>query len=95
MRAKFSAKDRASALTSLFIIVVSLLTVVFCKMEIRRMGYLIWKESRATRLAQDKMRLQSLKFAKLTRPDRIEIYAKRYFELKKARPDQIISLNSK
>lgn len=71
-----------------------MLVIVFCKMEIRRMGYLVWKKARAERLAQDTKRLYSLKFAKLIRPERIEKYAKSYLALTKANEKQIIQMHS-
>lgn len=69
-----------------------MLTIVFCKMEIRRLGYVVWKLSREEKVAQDTKRLQMLHYAKLTRPERIEDFAVKYFDLKKASSDQVIHL---
>lgn len=69
-----------------------MLTIVFCKMEIRRLGYVVWKLSREAKMAQDTKRLQMLKYAQLTRPERIENFAVKYFDLKKAKSNQVIHL---
>lgn len=72
------------------ILVGTLLTIVFFKMEIRRMGYVVWKLSRAEKIAEDTKNLHKLEYARLTRPERIEAFASNFFSLKKAGNNQVI-----
>lgn len=83
---------RWSAFLNLSILVLTLLGIVFCKMEIRRMGYVVWKLAREEKVAQDMKRLEMLTYTKLTRPERIENFAEKYFDLKKADSHQVIHL---
>lgn len=87
------SSKRWVAFLNLSILVGTLLTVVFCKMEIRRLGYVVWKLSREAKVAQDIERLHILKYTQLTRPERIEDFAVKYFDLKKANSSQIIHLD--
>tara|TARA_Y100000780_G_scaffold226633_2_gene240908 strand:+ start:78758 stop:78991 length:234 start_codon:yes stop_codon:yes gene_type:complete len=72
------------------ILVGTLFTVVFFKMEIRRMGYVVWKLSRAEKIAEDTKNLHKLEYARLTRPERIEAFAANFFSLKKAEHQQVV-----
>ncbi len=78
---------------SILIVVTSLFSIVFLKMENRRLGYSVLKLSRVEKHVKDEKRLLSMEFAKLVRPDRIEIYAKTFLDLKKATKGQIIQIS--
>lgn len=78
---------------SLMLVVSSLLVIVFCKMEIRRLGYVLWKESKIEKEIKDELRLQSLDYATLNRPERIERLAKQMWSLERPREKQIVQLN--
>jgi cell division protein FtsL len=77
---------------SIFIIIVSLFTVVFCKMEIRRVGYSVLKLSREEKHLRDFQRQQIVMLAKITRPERVQNLAQSRLTLKKAEAGQIIQM---
>jgi hypothetical protein len=78
---------------SLLIIVGTLFSTVFFKMEVRRMGYLVLKENRAYKNMQDQVRLQVMTYAKVTRPERVRDFAVSQLTLSDARNGQIIHLS--
>jgi len=77
---------------SVFVIVVCLLAIVFCKMEIRRMGYSILQLSRVERQIRDQERLQMVQLAKITRPEHVRAVAENRLTLRKAGSGQIIQM---
>lgn len=77
---------------SVMIFIVALLVIVFCKMEVRRMGYMFWKVTKQEKELKDELRLKSLEFAKLTRPDRVEKYAREFWALNKPVSGQVVQL---
>ncbi|MCB0394685.1 MAG: cell division protein FtsL [Bdellovibrionales bacterium] len=79
---------------SVVTVVGVMLTVVIAKMEVRRLGYSVYRLSQNERLLQDQSRKKTMKFAQLTRPERIENYAQARLELKRAHQGQVIQLVS-
>lgn len=77
---------------SVFVIVACLLGIVFCKMEIRRMGYSILQLSRVERQIRDKERLQMVQLAKITRPDHLQAVAEHRLTLRKPGSGQVIQM---
>lgn len=77
---------------SITIIVASLLGLVFCKMEVRRMGYSILQLSRVERQMRDHERLQMVQLAKITRPERLQAVAEHRLTLRKPGSGQIIQM---
>lgn len=77
---------------SLLFIVSALLSVVFLKMEARRIGYDLLKLSRMEKSLKDDRRKQELLYAKLIRPGRIEQIAKSSLDLKKAGRGRVVQL---
>lgn len=77
---------------SLVVIVMTLFTVAFLKMEVRRLGYTVLKESKQHKVLKDQQRLKSMDLARLTRPDHIRSYAMSRLTLMEARNGQIIQL---
>jgi hypothetical protein len=77
---------------SIMIIVVSLLSVVFCKMELRRMGYSILQMSRIERQMRDHERSQMVQLAKITRPERLQSVAEHHLTLRKPGLGQVIQM---
>lgn len=75
---------------NLLILIATMFCIVFVKMEIRRMGYVIWKLSRSEKIAEDTKNLHKLEYARLTRPERIEAFAVKFFALKKAEQQKVI-----
>lgn len=80
---------------SVGIIVMSLFMVVFCKMEMRRIGYSVLKLTREARQMRDHERLQMIQLAKITRPERLQSVAQNRLTLKKAESGQIIQMTER
>ena len=89
-----AARDLAP-FVSLLIIVFCLFSVVFCKMEVRRMGYSVLKLGREERQIKDLERQQMIQFAKATRPERLQQVAQGRLTLKKAEVGQIIQMTGR
>lgn len=77
---------------SVLIIVSTLFTVVFVKMETRSMGYSVLKKTRTEKSLIDSRRDLDMRFARLTRPGRIEQLALKRLDLKPAQKGQIVQL---
>ena len=77
---------------SVLIIIMSLFSVVFIKMEERRMGYTVLRETRSYRALKDQYRSQVMEYAKVTRPDRVKQFAVSRLTMNDARTGQIIQL---
>lgn len=77
---------------SLSVIIATLFTVAFMKMEVRRMGYTVLKESRRNKILKDEQRLKTMNYARSVRPDHIRRYAISHLTLNEARVGQIIQL---
>jgi hypothetical protein len=80
---------------SLGIVVICLLSVAFCKMEVRRMGYSVLKLTRQERQMRDTERQQMIQLAKITRPERLQAIAEARLTLKKAESGQIIQMTER
>ena len=89
-----SARELAP-FASLMIIVFCLFSVVFCKMEVRRMGYAVLKLGREERQMKDLERQQMIQLAKATRPERLQQVAESRLTLKKAEVGQIIQMTGR
>ena len=74
-------------------ITVTLLVIVFVKMENRRLGYSILLHSREKRVGLQTLREKEMVFAKLTRLDRVEKIAQTKLELQRAAKKQILRIN--
>jgi hypothetical protein len=94
----FTTGDRARDIApfmSLMIVVVTLFSVVFCKMELRRVGYSVLKLTREERKMRDLERQQSIMLAKITRPERLQSLAEARLTLKRAESGQIIQMTER
>ncbi len=78
---------------SVLLVIFTLLSIVFSKMEVRRMGYSLLKESRQLKSLTEQKRLKEMTYAQLTRPERIETFAERRLSLKKAQKGQIVQIS--
>lgn len=74
------------------IIIVTLFALVFFKMEVRRVGYVVLKLSRQERRLRDQQREQVVQLAKILRPERLQNVAQSRLTLKKAESGQIIQM---
>lgn len=80
---------------SLILVVATLFAVVFCKMELRRVGYSVLKLTREERKMRDLERQQSIMLAKITRPERLQSVAEARLTLKRAESGQIIQMTER
>lgn len=79
-------------LLSVLIVIVSLFTLVFLQMEVRRMGYVVLKQSREYKAHLDRYRLHNMEYAKATRPERVRGLAVSKLTLNAAKQSQIIHM---
>lgn len=84
---------RLKPFLSVFFIVSALFTLVFLKMEERRMSYVVLKQTREHKKVIEIQKQKEIQLAKLMRPQFIENVAKEKLTLKRATPAQIIHLN--
>lgn len=77
---------------SILIIVGCLLSLVFCKMEVRRMGYSVLRLAHAERQTRDRERLKLVQLAKITRPERLQSLAENRLTLRRPGAGQIIQM---
>lgn len=78
---------------SVFFVISTLFTIVFLKMEERRMSYVVLKDTREFKKYKELKKQKEIQLAKLTRPQLVETVAKQKLTLKRALPTQIIHLN--
>ena len=78
---------------SVFFIIATLFTIVFLKMEERRMSYVVLKFTREYKKTREIEKQKEIQLAKLTRPQLVETVAKEKLTLKRATQNQIIHLN--
>ena len=80
---------------SVLIIVATLFSLVFLKMEVRRMGYSVLKSTKEYKALRDHHRMMSMEYARLTRPELVKKYAVNRLNFNDARNGQIIQLAGK
>jgi hypothetical protein len=85
--------QRLKPFLSVIFIIGTLFTLVFLKMEERRMSYVVLKQTREYKKVSELHKLKEIQLAKLTRPEFVESIAKEKFTLKRATSAQIIHLN--
>ena len=78
---------------SVFILVGTLFSIVFLKMEERRMSYVVLKTTREHKKIKELSKQKEIQLAQLTRPQFVESVAKQKLTLKRATQAQIIHLN--
>ncbi len=78
---------------SVFILVVTLFSLVFLKMEVRRLSYAVWKTTRGYQNLQNTHRLKRMELAKMMRPDRVRKMALSRLPLNEAKQGQVIQLD--
>lgn len=80
-------------LLSITIILITLLVLVFLKMEVRRLGYVVLKQTREYKKLQDERRVKVMRFARIMRPDRLRELAVHRLTLNEAQEGQIIHMS--
>lgn len=78
---------------SLVLIIASLLTLVFLRMEERRLGYGLLKLNAEYKKLIDQKRMMEMQLAKVTRPQLLDSWAQKKLTLKKLDSHQIIHLS--
>jgi hypothetical protein len=78
---------------SVSLIIFTMLAVVFMKMEVRRIGYSLLKDSRQHKTLMETKRLQEMTLAQLVRPERIENFAQKRLSLQRPTKGQIVQLS--
>jgi len=78
---------------SVLIIIMSLFSIMFLQMEVRRMGYVVLKQVRAHKSLRDNYRLLSLDYLKYTNPERLRKMAASHLRLAEAHTGQIIQIS--
>lgn len=78
---------------SIGLIIFTMLSVVFIKMETRRVGYSLLKDSRQYKTLTETKRLHEMTLAQALRPERIETFAQKRLSLQKPEKGQIVQLS--
>ncbi|NCN95166.1 MAG: histidine kinase [Bdellovibrionales bacterium] len=78
---------------SVFIVVITLFSLVFLKMEVRRHSYSLWKATREYQDLQNQNRLAKMELAQVMRPDRLRTLALNRLTLSEAKRGQVIQLD--
>lgn len=95
MKAALNQQNRTSMkpIISILIIIASLFTMVFLQMEVRRQGYIVWKQSRLYKAAMDDKRVLVSKYANITNSNRLQEVAFSKLTLTEAKSGQIIHMS--
>lgn len=86
------AVDHLKPFLSVLIIILTLFLIVFVKMEIRRIGYVIWKQSRVEKQMRDRYHQTSAQLAQKMGPGRLHNYAKSELDLQNPHSGQIVQM---
>ena len=78
---------------SVVVIIVALFTLVFLQMEVRRLGYVVLKQTREYKTAKDEHRLKIMYFARVMRADRLRDIAVTSLPLSDIKSGQIIHMS--
>lgn len=84
--------DSIKPILSCVIVILAMMTIVFAKMEVRRLGYTVFKLTQKERHLMDEYLKKQVFLAHLNSPERIEHLARTRLNLKKAKKGQIIQL---
>jgi hypothetical protein len=80
------------SILSVFLIITTLFSIVFFKMEERRIGYEILKLNQTLRQQRELIIHKETSLLKLTRPNFVEKLAENKLTLKRANPNQFIHM---
>lgn len=86
-------KSKIYPMISIVLIIVALFSLVFLQMEVRRMGYLLLKQTREYKSLQDAHRLNVMRYAKVMRPERLRDLAVTRLTLNEIKSGQIIHMS--
>jgi hypothetical protein len=74
------------------IVLFSLFLTVFLQMEVRRLGYVVWKQSHDYKMRQDSYRILVSEHAKVTRVGHLQEVAANSLTLSEPKSGQIIHM---
>lgn len=80
---------------SVFFILATLFTVVFIRMENRRMGYAIYDLAAIEKLETQKQRMALVNLARMTSPERVRKLATERFTFQSAKEGQVIRVTGR
>ena len=86
--------DELKPFVSVLIIIATLFLIVFVKMELRRVGYVMWKQSRVEKKLRDKYYQNSVLLAEKTGPNRLHRIAHSELDLQAAHAGQIVQMTN-
>lgn len=92
-RKKNIEQNHLKPVLSILIIIFSLFMMVFLQMEVRRLGYMVWKQGREYKVVLDDKRTLAAEYAKITRPSRLQEVAVSRLTLSQAKAGQIIHMS--
>ena len=92
-RSANSKNEHLKPVLSILIIIFSLFLMVFLQMEVRRLGYMVWKQGRDYKVVLDEKRTLAAEYAKITRPARLQEVAVSRLTLGQAKAGQIIHMS--
>jgi hypothetical protein len=84
--------NQLKPLFSVMIVIFCLFALVFLQMEVRRMGYVVLKQSREYKTHLDRYRMYNMEYAKAMRPERVRGLAMTKLTLNTAKQSQIIHM---
>jgi hypothetical protein len=85
--------NQIKPLISVVIIIVALFSMVFFQMEVRRLGYVVLKQTREYKSLQDDHRLKAMRFARVMRPDHLRDLAINRLTLNELKAGQVIHMS--
>ena len=78
---------------SVMLIISTLFVVAFFKMEVRRLGYAVWKKNDVLRKTKEDHQRLSVTLVERMQPSRIHKIAQVKLSMQKANPEQIIQMS--
>jgi hypothetical protein len=90
---KRQSENHLKPVLSILIVIFSLFMMVFLQMEVRRLGYMVWKKGREYKVVLDDKRTLAAEYAKITRPARLQEVAVNSLTLSQAKAGQIIHMS--
>ncbi len=85
--------NQIKPLVSVIVIIVALFTTVFFQMEVRRMGYVVLRQTVQYKNLQDEYQLKSMRLARILRPDHLQSLAVNRLTMDEPQAGQIIHMS--
>lgn len=85
--------DDLKPYVSVLLIILVMFSIVFMKMEVRRLSYVLYKVRKELKLKEDDYQFKKIQYAKRMRPDRLRYLALTKLTMGEAKRGQIIQLS--